>query len=503
MAQFAYKADGEVVAEFLRDDSFFRGLRGPVGSGKSVACCVEIFRRALAQPPGPDGIKRSRWAVVRNTNPQLRTTTIKTWLDWFPEEIYGQFNWSPPFTHHIRKGPLDLEVIFLALDKPEDVKKLLSLELTGVWINEAREVSKSIVDGCTMRVGRYPSKRDGGPAWYGVICDTNSPDEDHWWPIMAGEVPLPDYFTKDETLLLVKPKDWRFFRQPGAMVEVKDKDGKLTGYAMNDNRENRAGIDDKYYRRMIEGKARSWIKVYVCNQYGALTDGKPVYPHFDRELHVARDTIAYIPNVLVHVGLDFGLTPAAVFAQQIRGQWRVLRELVCTDMGTKRFSVALRQELATFPTAAKFKISGDPTGDSRSGTDEETPYRILRGDGVGAYPAGSNDPVLRIGAVEAPLQRLIDGSPGLLIDPGCVNLIKGFEGGYHYRRLPVSGAEKYEDFPNKNRFSHPHDALQYLLMSGGEGKLLLGQNRVAAPFNARRKHDVFARPRKNAVAGRL
>ena len=39
----------------MKDDSFFRGLRGPVGSGKSVSCCIEIFRRALKQEPGPDG----------------------------------------------------------------------------------------------------------------------------------------------------------------------------------------------------------------------------------------------------------------------------------------------------------------------------------------------------------------------------------------------------------------------------------------------------------------
>ena len=45
------------------------------------------------------------------------------------------------------------------MDRPEDVKKLLSLELTGIWINEAREIPKSIVDACTMRVGRYPSMR--------------------------------------------------------------------------------------------------------------------------------------------------------------------------------------------------------------------------------------------------------------------------------------------------------------------------------------------------------
>lgn len=502
MASFSYKADGAVVSEFLRDDSFFRGLRGPVGSGKSVGCAVEIFRKALEQKPSPDGVQRSRWAIVRNTNPQLRTTTIKTWLDWFPEEIYGQFNWSPPFTHHIRKGTLDLEVIFLALDKPEDVKKLLSLELTGVWINEAREVPKSIIDGCTMRVGRYPSKKDGGPTWYGVIADTNSPDEDHWWPIMAGEVPLPDYITKEEALLLVKPKDWRFFRQPGAMTEIKNDRGELTGYAMNPNRENRSGIDDEYYTRMIEGKSRSWIKVYVCNEYGALNDGKPVYPHFNREIHIARSSIIPVPNVVIHVGLDFGLTPAAVFAQLVRGQWRIFKEVICTDMGIQRFAGVLAVELSQY-RGFTFRISGDPTGDNRAGTDEETPFRILRGAGIQAFPAPTNDPVLRIGAVEGPLQRLVDGAPGLLVDPACVTLIRGFEGGYHYRRVPVAGTERYEELPNKNRFSHPHDALQYLHLSGGEGKILLGDRRTATPFNARRRNNVFARPKKSALSGRL
>ena len=88
----------------MKDDSFFRGLRGPVGSGKSVACCVEVFRRALAQKKNDKGVRRSRWAIIRNTNPQLRTTTIKTWLDWFPENTWGNFRWEVPYTHLIKKG---------------------------------------------------------------------------------------------------------------------------------------------------------------------------------------------------------------------------------------------------------------------------------------------------------------------------------------------------------------------------------------------------------------
>ena len=135
MTEVNYKPEGEVLRGFLRNEAFVRGIRGPVGSGKSVSNCIEILRRAGQQAPAADGIRYSKWAVVRNTNPELKTTTIATWLDWFPENEWGKFRWSPPYTHHIKKGDIDLEVIFLPLDNPEDVKKLLSLEVTGIWVN--------------------------------------------------------------------------------------------------------------------------------------------------------------------------------------------------------------------------------------------------------------------------------------------------------------------------------------------------------------------------------
>ena len=216
---FKYKPEGQVLKTFMKSNDFFRGIRGPVGSGKSVSCCIEVFRRSLLQKKNRSGIRKSRWAVIRNTNPQLKTTTIKTWLDWFPEDQWGDFAWSVPYTHLIRKGDIEVEVLFLALDRPEDVKKLLSLELTGVWINEAREIPKSIIDACTMRVGRYPSMRDGGATWYGVIADSNAPEEDHWWPIMAGDVPVPDHFNRDQVLMLIKPDNWSFYTQPPALLE--------------------------------------------------------------------------------------------------------------------------------------------------------------------------------------------------------------------------------------------------------------------------------------------
>ena len=490
MTEFNYDAPGAEAQRFFGSDKFVRGLRGPVGSGKSVAGCIEIFRRSLGQQKSSkDGKRKTRWAVIRNTGPELKTTTIKTWLDWFPEEEYGKFRWSPPLTHHIKIQDIDMEVIFLALDKPEDVKKLLSLELTGAFINEAREVPKAIVDGATMRVGRYPRRDEGGPTWSGVIMDTNSPDEDHWWAIMSGDQPAPDYMTDADVKQLVKPADWEFFSQPGAMLQMKDDEGNISHYDMNPRRENQVGVGDEYYQRMIAGKTHSWIQVYVCNKYGSLTDGKPVYNQFNRDVHVAREPIPHFAGHQVYVGIDFGLSPAAVIGQKIRGRWLILEEVVAQDMGIERFCTVLHPALQKY--GSNLSIWGDPAGDQRAQTNENTPFRVLRANAINARPTETNDPILRIGGVEATMTRMIEGLSGLLIDQKCKMLIKGFDGGYHYRRLAVSGQEKFEDAPNKNKFSHVHDALQYMMLGGGEGRQMLRSGESKVVKKGRPKWNLF------------
>jgi hypothetical protein len=56
---------------------------------------------------------------------------------------------------------------------------------------------------------------------------------------------------------------------------------------------------------------------------------------------------------------------------------------------------------------------------------------------------------------------MIEGKPALELSPDCKVLRKGFNGGYRYRRIQNVGDEKYHNIPEKNRFSHIHDALQY------------------------------------------
>ena len=75
------------MAHFHKDKHFVRALMGPIGSGKSVACCIEIFMKAQAQLPDAQLKRKTKFAIIRNTYRELVDTTMKTWFDWFPESL--------------------------------------------------------------------------------------------------------------------------------------------------------------------------------------------------------------------------------------------------------------------------------------------------------------------------------------------------------------------------------------------------------------------------------
>jgi hypothetical protein len=448
----AYHAS-PTLSRFHRSSAFVRGIRGPVGSGKSTGCCWELFRRGREQAPGPLGVRRTRFAVVRNTYRELADTTVKTWLDWFPEDEVGRFDWQD-MTHPVTVEDAEIEVMFRALDRPDDVKKVLSLELTGAWINEAREVPKAVVDALGDRLGRFPAVKDGGCTWRGMLLDTNSPDVDHWWYRLAEED---------------RPDGWDFFAQPPGVVDVEGK------WITNPDAENLANLEARYYETRAAGKKRDHILIYYANRYGFVSDGKPVYPEFVDNVHVAKTELEPIPGRPLYIGLDFGLTPAAVFGQRtVTGQWRWIDELVTENMGTVKFAAELGLLLRGPYKDFKTEIYGDPNGDSRAQTDETTPFQILRGRNIEAFPAPSNDPVIRREAVAGALNRMIDGQPGLLISPRCKVTRKGMAGGYAYKRVQVVGDERFHDKPDKNKFSHPCDAAQYMMLGAGEGDRVIG-----------------------------
>lgn len=458
------------------DDSFVRGIRGPIGSAKSSTCVMEVFRRICEQAPEPrTGKRRSRWAVIRNTYAELRETTIKTWCDWLPEETFGQIMMHPPpYRQDIRFNDVEAEILFMALDRPEDVKKLLSLELTGAWINEAREIPKTIVDAVTSRLRRYPSMKDGGASWSGLIMDTNSPDDDHWWPIMSGEAPPPEGMSVEEQMMLVKPANWKIMTQPPAMLEVFE-NNELVGYELNPAAENLENLHPDYYPQLITGKTRNWISVYVLNRIGADFDGRQVHPRFREEVHSVHE-LEPMPGQRILFGADFGLTPGGCFLQRVNGQWLGLGEIVLDNADAGELADKIHERMAEWFPGYQLTVYGDPAGDHRVGTDKRTPFQVLRTKGLTARPVETNDPSIRRAALANPLGRMIDGKPGIVFDRRrCPTIIRGLAGGWHYRQIKTEQGIRYSDEPDKNRYSHPCEGTEYGLMGGGEGRVAIGR----------------------------
>lgn len=450
--------DAPTLKLFHNDDSFVRGIMGPVGSGKSTACVIEILTRAQAQKKSPDGKRYTRWAIIRNTYPELKTTTLKTWGYWVPP-TYGNLTMTSPITHRIKTEELDIEVLFLALDQPQDVKKLLSLELTGAWINEAREIPKAIVDVLTTRVGRFPTKNMGGPSWFGTLMDTNPPDDMSWWY----------KFSEQEV-----PEGWRFFKQPpGDSVEA----------------ENVPNLPQNYYKNIAAGKDQDWINVYVKGTYGYVIEGKPVYPMYRERIHTVHQGIVPVKGLPLLLGVDFGLTPAAVIAQKLpNGQWLALDEFLSEDCGIKRFAENLGTYLKqAYPDHEVHAGWGDPAGEAKN-SEERTCFEImneyfpihwyeganLRTAQWKAAPCPSNDTYTRLEVVKNALNRLIDGEPGVKVNAiKCKTLRKGFISGYYYKFVKAGDGERTQEIPYKNKFSHIHDAFQYLLLGGGEYSVVM------------------------------
>ena len=61
--------------------------------------------------------------------------------------------------------------------------------------------------------------------------------------------------------------------------------------------------------------------------------------------------------------------------------------------------------------------------------------------------------------------KRVDGQQGYKLNKACESLRKGKNGGYSYKRVAIAGSEeRFRDKPDKNKYSHPSDAEQYLCL---------------------------------------
>lgn len=458
------------VAEFARSAAFFRIIAGPVGSGKTTGCIYEVLRRCLEQAPGADGLRHTRFAIVRQTLKQLLDTVLKDVMRELKDIAFFR---SSEKTIYISFGDVRSEWLLIPLDDPEDQRRLLSMQLTGAWLSEAIEMSVDVVPPLLGRLGRYPSGKLGAPTWFGAIADTNMPTEgSEWHKLMA----------------LQQPPDWSVHIQPGGLHPDAENLNWLTQteatLKLPLNHPERIAQGRTYYERLARNPSPDWVRRYVHAEYGSDPTGSAVHREtFKRSFHVV-DELFHSPMRPLIIGQDFGRNPCAVICQlDHRGRLLVLQEIVSEDIGLElHINSALRPALFNerfFGTTAF--VIGDPAGRQRSTSYEETSFDLLKRAGFNAYPAPTNDIDKRLRAVDALLLAQRDGGPGLMIDrQRCPSLIQALDGAYRYGKRRDGELKALPD--KKHPWSDLADALQYVALAVHGGLT----NYIARRADARR-----------------
>lgn len=465
----------------MKSEAFGRMIAGPVGSGKTTACIFELFRRALEQEPANDGLRYTRFAIVRQTLKQLKDTVLKDITNWLSG--VATFKVSDN-TVYIEFGDVRSEWLLIPLDSPEDQRRLLSMQLTGAWLSECIEMDVGLISPLAGRVGRYPAANLGGASWFGLIADTNMPSYGSPW----------HRFMEVET-----PPDWQVFIQPSGMSEEAENLEWLTQtpetlkLPVTDERRRAQGRT--YYERFIRSNSEDWCKRYVHAEYGDDPSGTAVYREsFRMAWHVA-DEVFPISGYPLIMGLDFGRDPCAVICQaDHRGRLLVLEEIIAEDIGLElQLQRAIRPALMQEVYMGKSVIVvGDPAGRQRSTLYEETSFDLIKRHGLMAYPAPTNNIDKRVSAVESWLLGSRDGGPAIIIDrEKCPILIRALSGGYRYAKLK-NGQRK--TVPDKNEYSHVMDAFQYACVAahGGMSDMIANRLRKRAMGSQRQQISPLA-----------
>jgi hypothetical protein len=467
-AEALYWSDADIV-----------GIQGPVGSGKTTTTLKSRLRRALMMPRSTiDGTRRYKLLVVRETYRQLWSTTIPSYLEVFPKHLG---TWSggrgAPVSHVIAfddgHGPIEFEAQFMAFGD-DVIAAMRGIQTTDIWLNETDTVPIEVLTAGIGRIDRWPgaSHFEGYPPelrGYGqIVCDFNAPDEDNWTYRVFHDQEERDRM--GAALSADLPEGTRRIR-----IEFHNQ----PGYGQP-GCENLQNLSAAYYPRQIAAMRLAgrgdMIDRLIYNKIVYLRAGEPVFKReFNRRIHVAEATIPPEPGLPLRIGLDQGFKGAAVIGQFLAPfHWRILGELhfpaerlMAAEFG-RRLAELLEARWPGWEIEGGWGDMAGEHGASQAADENDTWNRLVgkaAGFRVRPQKIGTNRIQPRLEAVRAALEFVHAGAPGLLIDPSCKFLIRGFEARYVWKDEVDANGDKRK-VPDKTLTeANVHDAGQYLLLS--------------------------------------
>jgi hypothetical protein len=469
------------------------------------------------QAPAADGIRYTRIAIVRQSLKDAKATVLKDVRGWFGSIADWRVSES---TLYLQYGDVYSEWPFIPLDEPDDVKRLLSLQLTAAYINECIETDINLLSDIAGRVGRYPNNDQGVCSWSGIWADTNA-------PIMS---------TPWASFLEAPPPQWQVYHQPGGHIfptfaEVDDPSVSEFDRAILASKGERATIRVQvsgaenlphlnqtaetvllpendpirlkqgmgYYDRLLSVGSPDYIRRYVWSEFGRDPSGAAVFAEsFKYDYHVSATPLEPVYSRMLVVGQDFGRSPWSLICQlDHSGRLLVLEEV--PGRGATGENIGLeqhcKQNLIPVLLGPRFAgrpigIVGDPSGQAKDSLFEWNSFDVLKNCGLAAEPAPTNDLDPRLRGVEQFFIRNISGGPAILIDgTRCPTLVAALNGQYKFEvDRDKSGGIYQKSIPEKlHPWSDVADCLQYVcLVTGNAGAYAWVLGRIVQSLRPRR-----------------
>jgi hypothetical protein len=446
-----FEAPGPVGEDYIFAMNPIDFVLGPIGSAKTTCSIFKIFAFALRMPVCKDGVIRVRGAAIHENLRALQRTGLESFHGFFPKGFPGahfEGGQDRPFKGILRFITPQGRRLQIILDGfgigDHSIEQLLrGYQCNFFWNVEADLLSREVPAQEFARVAqeRYPGRgqlanRDDkvpGCVW----GDLNPPLISHWINEDFCEKPREGYV---------------LHRQPSGL---------------SDQAENRKYVTRESYEALAKTLPPDGVRRFVHGEFGLVGDGALVYPEYDHAIHCAKQRLAPLDAPL-RIGLDAGGTPAAIIGQFTpRGHMRWLREITTEPITSAgRFAEMLidllQAEFRGLPIAHGW---GDPSafhGVDRQAGEMSFMEIVGKALNLNILPTPTNETGARQESVAYFLRKRLDsdGAPFFQHCPSMKMVQAGFQGGFTVRLNPHETTDRIAFV--KNKYSHPHEAGQYL-----------------------------------------
>ena len=403
---------------------------GGVGSGKTLIGCITMLSLALMYP--------GDYLIARQFMPQLKDTTLKTFLEICPPELIHEHRIADGIVRIKTAGGKLSNVLFRQLEESD---KLRSLNLSGFYIDESSQVSEAAFMLLQGRL-RGPGLRKGF-----LTTNPNGHDWQYSWFVKQ------DMFKADQAESL--RKQFKLIKAPST--------------------EN-VHLPDDYLSIAMHTWSPERIKREIEGSFDAF-EGM-VYHEFRRDTHVIQPFV--VPKEWTRVmGMDHGYrNPAAavwgaidyddniyIYREFYEREWLI--EEICKGNAKKNKPGILQLGKGEKISQARIDPSTRAVRGISGLSDWDTYLEHLPKD----FPLmlANNDKTPGIDRVKSYLKiREDNNKPRIFIFNTCTNLIDEMSQ-YRYQELSTgqSGKINEKEEPVKSK-DHALDALRYLVMSRPE-----------------------------------